>query len=135
MTVMTHDAYRVQAGDDWAIGGLLQNLDGSPLDLTGADVRWILIGPDGAPALTPDQYTVDIEYPPTAGQIIITVPAAATYGLLPARYMDALKVVAVNGRQATLWEGFFDVQANPFNQFAWPVTAQFDITASLSAAL
>jgi hypothetical protein len=32
-------------GDDWAVLGTRLDIDGSPLDLTDASLKWVLVGP------------------------------------------------------------------------------------------
>ncbi len=113
MPVPHHDPIEFVAGDDWDIGATLLRPDGSPYDLTNATVVWMLRGPDGAPALQADQYSINLTPPLTAGQLIIAVPAAVTATLRPGRYLDALRATDSAGTD-TFWTGMILVSANPW---------------------
>lgn len=111
-----HDDIEVIAGDDWSISGALQNEDGTPLDLTSVTVLWTLLDPMGKQAIESGTAVVEIQNPPTGGNVIITVPNAQTS--LPAgRYTDAVRVIIQDLRD-TIWIGSILVGADPFAQGA-----------------
>jgi len=115
MPVPHHDPIEFVAGDDWDIGGTLLRPDGSAYDLTNATVVWMLRDPDGAPALQPGQYAINLTPPLTAGQLIIAIPSAVTATLRPGRYPDALRATDSAGTD-TFWTGLIAVSPNPWGE-------------------
>lgn len=113
MALSHHDDLEFVAGDDWDIGGTLQNPDGTAYDLTTATVLWMLRGPDGLPVLQTGQYTINLGTPTTGGQLTIVVPSIVTASLLPGRYMDWLRATN-NAGTDTFWTGAILVDANPW---------------------
>jgi hypothetical protein len=117
----THHAYtEFHAGDDWAILATLLNADGSPYDLTDANVEWILLGPDGQSAIVTG-YTVQIVGDsPTEGQALIFVDKSLTSPLGPGYYMDALRATKPSVPDpntlitTTMWDGSIGVCINMF---------------------
>jgi hypothetical protein len=112
-----HDDAIVSAGDDWAIAGLVLDPSGDPLDLTGAQLEWTLIDPNGLTCTLVSQAAILISGPATAGAITIKVPRAVT-DLDPGRYHDALRVflptVSDTFDVASVWIGSIMVDANAF---------------------
>jgi hypothetical protein len=94
-------------GDDWSVTGNLTDLDGSPLDLTGAVIEWTLTDPSGAVVA---EITI---WPNAAGSLTISLARDVTELFEPGRYTDKLRV-AVNGRNDVMWTGCFPVAANLF---------------------
>jgi hypothetical protein len=113
-----HDDIALVAGDDWFIAGTLVDENGVPLDLSAAEtVQWVLLGPDGLPALPPDATTVEIADPATGGLVNVTVPSSFTKNLYPGNYVDALRVVMTETSRSMVWQGIVGVWANPFDKF------------------
>ena len=115
MPIPHHPDLQFVAGDDWDIGASLQRPDGSAYDLSNATVIWMLRGPDGLPCLQPDQYSIKIDSPPTAGLITIAVTAPVTAPLRPGRYLDWLRATDSAGTD-TFWTGIILVSANPWGE-------------------
>ncbi len=113
MAIPHHDDLEFVAGDDWDIGATLLRSDGSAYDLSQATVIWMLRGPDGLPVLQPEQYSIKINPPTTAGVITIVVPASSTAGLRPGRYLDWLRATD-NAGTDTFWTGIILVDPNPW---------------------
>src|SRR6516225_9918196 len=89
-----HADAQVTPGDDWEIIGTLLDVDGTPLDLTDAQILWALLGPDGNLALGQDQQaTVTIASPVTSGIITIALNRDITKTIRPGRYIDAVRVI------------------------------------------
>jgi hypothetical protein len=114
-----HDDVTLYAGDDWTINGTLMDKDGNALDLSGEaelkpELRWVLLDPDGRPALASDAATITIVEPPSAGKVVIAVPDTATAGLAPGPYVDALRVHDSASQRSTLWSGRVLVSADLF---------------------
>ena len=109
-----HDDIELVIGDEWVINGLLLDNKGQPLDLTSGAVNlgWTLLGPDGnqVPGLS-DAATLE---PQSGGIVLITVPDSLTKTLLPARYLDAIRVWA-GDFPATQWIGIILADADPFH--------------------
>jgi hypothetical protein len=118
MPLTHHDYTELRAGDDWAIQATLLNPDGTPFDLTNAQIEWILLGPDGSGAIT-SGYVVSIVNNPTSGQAVIQIGSALTQPLEVGYYMDSLRVIspappAPNGLLTTMWDGQIGVCINMF---------------------
>src|SRR5262245_8236842 len=56
------------AAKDWGIDGTLLDANGQPLDLSNATLMWMVIEPQGAPALANGDATAAVVGGPTAGQ-------------------------------------------------------------------
>ena len=113
-----HDDIALTAGDDWLIAGSLIDENGQPLDLSTAEmVQWVLLGPDGQPALPPGVAVIEIADPPTAGLVNVSVPSSATKLLYPGNYIDAMRVVMTETSRSGVWQGIIGVWANPFDMF------------------
>jgi hypothetical protein len=121
-----HDDIMLTAGDDWLIAGSLVDDAGAPLDLSSAEiVQWVLLGPDGNPALVPGTATIEIADPPTDGLVNVSVPSSATKLLNPGNYIDAMRVVMTEQSRSGVWQGIIGVWANPFDYFDNLVPAAF----------
>lgn len=109
-----HSDLSLYAGDSWTIVCTLINAGGEVVDLTNADVFWMLISPDGEEvADLAENVTVAVQDPPTAGIVHVTVPYGYTAGLKPGRYTDSVRVIAGSSAE-TSWYGQLVVNADPF---------------------
>ena len=115
MSVSSNAKSFVSSCDDWDIGATLLRSDGSAYDLTNAQVIWMLRGPDGAPALQQDQFTINFSQPLTAAQITIAIQAKATASLPAGRYLDWLRATDAAGTD-TFWTGIIKVSPNPWGE-------------------
>jgi hypothetical protein len=114
MTSM-HSDIEVTAGDDLVVPGTLLDIDGSPLDLTDAQLKWVLLDPNGAVAAScPGTVELAIWSPPTSGKITVALGGDITAELEIGRHTDALRVTT--GLRQTLWRGCILVGASP----PWP---------------
>jgi hypothetical protein len=120
MPLLTHHDYtEYRAGDDWVIQATLLNPDGTPYDLTGATLNWILLGPDGQAAISTG-YIVTIGTDPTQGLATIAVDNSLTGPLEPGYYMDALRASKPDAGDpnglivTTMWDGSVGVCINMF---------------------
>jgi hypothetical protein len=110
------------AGDDWSIVCGLLDDDSSPLDLTGADnIQWMLLGPDGLPAIPQLSATIVVADDPTTGMVTVKLPHVVTVDLGPGRYLDALRVILTGLRQTTVY-GTILVNANRFAAVDTPLS-------------
>jgi hypothetical protein len=113
-----HDDIQVVAGDTWTINGTLEDENGAPIDLTGQEVLWVLLDPDGYTCPLVGSAVVTIVSPPTAGNITIVVPYTATE-VVVGRYFDAVRLASSTGNPAIVnmqWTGCILVGVDPFNQ-------------------
>jgi hypothetical protein len=86
-----HPDFKLVASDTWNITGVLRDIDGTALDVSGAVLEWLLVDPDGVVARSfPGLAEVTVQ---GLGAITISLAADAT-DLPPGRYTDALRVRA-----------------------------------------
>lgn len=112
MPTTHHDDLEFFAGDDWTISGVLLDINGSALDLTGARFEWCLIDPTGL-QVGPIEGGVTVSIVnATQGLVTIVVPYALTEPLAPGRYHDSLRVFL--GLRSTYWVGTILVNCDPF---------------------
>jgi len=109
-----HDEITVMAGDDWEIDAVLEDTDGTPIDLEEATLQWTLITPEGRWSAVSTAATVMVNDPPSSGAIRIIVPRTAT-NLPLGRYHDSLRVVFFDDYD-TYWTGAVLVDFNLFSQ-------------------
>jgi len=100
-------------GDDWAISATLIDANGVAVNLTGAELEWALVGPDGNPvALAEADATITVISPPTAGLITINLANSVTSTLDAGRYFDTVRVFVTG--ITTDWLGNILVDASAF---------------------
>ena len=104
-----HEPVEVIAGEPWDIPGTLL-IDGSPVDLTGATLEWVLVDSGGNPVALAAEVTVT-DAP--AGAICISIAGNDTAGLDPGQYNDGLRVTTPGGERRT-WHGYIQVDVNRF---------------------
>lgn len=113
--VPKHDDIPMQAGQPFLLEGTVTGLDSEgneqALDLTGAELEWVLIGPDGQPV--EHLATVEAKSPPTDGIVQIEINPAHFATFKPGRYYNALRVIR-DDVPDTVWEGIIKVGATPF---------------------
>jgi hypothetical protein len=109
-----HEAWPFVAGDDWEITATLIDEDDAPYDLTGTpDIKWALLNDSFERVIEDDGASISVSDPPTAGQIVIRVPASETSGLAAGYYTDALRIF-IGGIHSTLFTGPVYVAGDPF---------------------
>jgi hypothetical protein len=114
-----HPPQQLYAGDDWEIRALCLNTDGTPMDLIGADIEWIMneIGLlTETRILTLTSNDGIVAPAPTSGDnptgiAIIDVPALLTMDIPPGYYRDQLTVINRDLIQSTIWQGRIQVLA------------------------
>jgi hypothetical protein len=107
-----HEAWPFVAGDDWEISATLIDEDDAPYDLTGTpDIKWALLN-DSFERVIEDA-NISVSDPPTAGKVVIRVPASETSGLAAGYYTDALRIF-IGGIHSTLFYGPIYVGGDPF---------------------
>ena len=110
MAAAHHDPIELVPGDSWRVPGLLLDVNGAPLDLTSAALRWTLLDPDGFPVpLAADVSVTDA----ANGALMISVSNTDTAALGPGPYTDALRV-SIPGATSTVWMGTIGVLASCF---------------------
>jgi len=98
-----HELHTFYAGDDWQIDGSLFDVDGNPLDVTGATLEWALL--DFTHAVVLDESVAQVEIIDAVnGKITIVVPDGATEGLPAGQYSDVLRVT-LRTVTDTMWTG------------------------------
>ena len=105
-----HEPIEVIAGETWDIPGTLLDANGSPIDLTGAALEWVLVDSGGNPVAIAAQVTMTDA---ASGAICISIPGSETAGLDPGYYNDGLRVTTPRGECST-WHGQIQVDANRF---------------------
>jgi hypothetical protein len=105
-----HEPIEVIAGETWDIPGTLLDANGSPIDLSGATLEWVLVDRGGNPVAIAAEVTVTDA---AAGAICISVAAEATAGLDPGYYNDGQRITMPRGERST-WNGYIQVDANRF---------------------
>jgi hypothetical protein len=117
--VIIHDPQQFYAGDDWEIEAICQNPDGTPMDLTGSLVVWLLNDSTGLLNLlkltSEAGHGIEI-LPPTSGEpqnghALISVHNAQTVLLPAGYYRDQLTVTTPGGLISTIWSGRIEVIA------------------------
>ena len=88
--------------------------NGSPIDLTGATLEWVLVDSGSNPTAIAAEVTV---IDAATGAICISVGASDTAGLDPGYYSDSLRVTMLRGERST-WHGQIQVDANRFAHFS-----------------
>jgi hypothetical protein len=109
-----HEDIELVIGDEWLIVGNLLDEHGQPLDLAapGTEVGWMLLGPDGNQV---SGLVEAAELDKQAGGVVhVIIPDSFTRTLMPARYMDAIRV-SVGGAPMTQWTGLILADADPFH--------------------
>jgi hypothetical protein len=53
-----HEPIEVVAGETWDIHGTLLDANGTPIDLTGATVEWVLVDSGGNPVAVTSEVTI-----------------------------------------------------------------------------
>jgi hypothetical protein len=104
-----HELVAFYAGDTWEICGTL-NLNGSPVNLSGASVEWKLADGSGNAIL---DLTIGSGIAVTdvaGGGVLITVTPSQSAAIKPCRYRDQLRLTTVDGTVATEWTGFIEVK-------------------------
>ncbi len=105
-----HEPIEVIAGEPWEIPATLVDANGSPVDLAGARLGWVLIDSGDNPvALTAEVTVTDA----AAGGIRISIDGNDTAGLDPGYYNDGLQVTMPGGERCA-WHGRLQVDANWF---------------------
>jgi hypothetical protein len=105
-----HAPIEVIAGETWDIPGTLLDVNGSPIDLTGATLEWALVDSGGNPVAIAAEVTVTNA---ARGAICISIAGNDTAGLDPGYYNDGLRVTMPRGERST-WHGQILVDANRF---------------------
>lgn len=119
MALTHHDDIELMPGDDWLIVGNVNDASGSPLDLTNAELMWMLLDPDGVPCSAVAASSLSRVAPFSSGVVNIAVPRNVNAGLDPGRYHDALRVIITNVSDSTqkveaVWFGPVLIDADPF---------------------
>ncbi len=105
------------AGYDWQIDAMLQDRDGSPINLTDVDLDWFLHDQTNDRVINGNGVSIEVR-DRTAGKCSITVAAATTARLSAGIYSDVLRLTLHSGigtpvlLRATVWEGIIKVE-NP----------------------
>jgi len=105
-----HEPIEVIAGEPWDIPGTVLDPNGSPVDLTGATLEWVLVDSGGNPVAIAVEMTVTDT---ARGEICISVSPDDTAGLDPGHYNDGLRVTTPDGERRS-WHGYIQVAANRF---------------------
>ena len=130
MATTLHDDLELFAGDDWSIVGVLLDVNGYALDLTGATLEWTLIDPTGAQvAGVQGSVSIAVAAPPS-GKVTISIPKSSTEPLYAGRYHDALRVT-LGGKASLYWIGAILVSSDPFTFI--PPFAPSDVIVALDA--
>jgi hypothetical protein len=108
---LSHSEVKVHAGDRWEFRGRLQNVNGTPMDITNRTVEWKL--------LDRQQHLVNVTTTVTkldnvGGLINILVTGAASATIAPGRYTDYCRVDG----EMIMWTGQIVVMASPFMSLA-----------------
>jgi len=111
MALVHHDDTELMAATDWAIDGTLLDVTGQPLDLSNAELTWMLIGPQGLPVLQNGDASITV-VDSANGIIRIDVHNSVTATLECGRYMDSLQLT-IGDVISPLWLGVILVAANP----------------------
>ena len=108
-----HSPFTLIRGDTWEIEGRLSATDGTPLDLSAAEIEWALFTQAGRRlvSLTRDDGIVVTDA--SAGAILITVSADKSKDIDPGPYPDQLRVT-VGGAVSTMWTGGVTVEFSAF---------------------
>ncbi len=112
-----HPPQTFMAGYDWQIDALLQDRDGTPINLNDVDLDWFLHDQANDRVVNGNGVSIEVK-DRTAGKCSITVAAATTAKLSPGIYSDVLRLTLHSGTgtsvllRATVWEGIIKVK-NP----------------------
>lgn len=106
MSVVIHPPLQFYAGDTWEIVWSCLDVNGQPLDLTGASIVWKLDTLQGQNILTQDlTSSISILQPSTGGQCMLTLPSVVSGQIPPAYYQDQLRVTTATGVVTTQASG------------------------------
>jgi hypothetical protein len=113
-TTTVHDPFDFVCGMTWEMSGPLEDADGNPLNLTGAQIAWRLESLDGLARI--------LELTLGAGITVASVPLATilvqastvqTAAVPPGTYKDWLIVTLLDGRRLPEWTGVIRAAAAP----------------------
>lgn len=112
----THSPRYVYAGDQWEIPfRLFDRNDHDRLDITGAELLWLLIDSTGVTVITSGNTLVNVTVTNAVnGEFTISVPPTLTTALDAGAYTDVLRISSTAIGTETLCTGTFNVRADPF---------------------
>lgn len=113
-TITTHDPFDFVVGMTWELSGPMQDADGNPLVLTGAQIAWRLESLDGLTRILEVTMGagITITNVPTA-TILVQVSTIQTAAIPPGTYKDWLIVTLLDGRRLPEWTGVIRAAAAP----------------------